>query len=135
MADRWIDHRIYLNDLLPQHSRLERALKEAGIPVTDTFGSTSMGRAGTPDFFLLSYGPDCEVERLREILPLALEGGCKAIDYTSEWASWRKIYLGSYGYEHSLVRLAVPEIVTLLDGASDLTEFIEACYQLPIYRG
>jgi hypothetical protein len=134
VPDRWGGHRIYLNDLLLQHSSLERALMEAGIPVTDTFGSTSMGRAGPPDFFLLQYGPDCEVERLREIVPLALEAGCKAIDYTSEWASRRKIYLGSYGYQNSSVHVAGPEVVALLDRASNLTEFIEACYQLPIFR-
>ena len=134
VTERWTDYRIYLNDLLPQYAELGRALEEAGIPVTNLFGTTSMPPPHPPDFFLLSYGPECELERLRELLRLALDMGCEAIDYTSEWASRRKIYLGSYGYEHTFTRVAGAEAMTLLDAASDLAAFIQACHQLPIHR-
>jgi hypothetical protein len=92
---RWLGYRIELNDLLPDAARIMRRLAGVGIPVDDTFGSSSDDPT-TPGRVVIAWGPDIGSSRLREIFT-ALNGvRVDAISATRDPEDRKKIFIGSY---------------------------------------
>jgi hypothetical protein len=78
---QWQAYRVKVNDLLPCYQRVVDRFREARIPITDTFGSTSETKR-VPDYYVLAFGPDVAVEALQEVMRAIAVTGVEYLDYS-----------------------------------------------------
>lgn len=94
---RWERYSVSINDLLPAYSKIQKALDDHLIPISTTFGSGS-NNPDIPQFGILSFGPDVELEAIVTILDLVQIHGIDFISYTAGERHKQHIVIGSYIY-------------------------------------
>jgi hypothetical protein len=99
---RWQAYRVEINDLLPQYQDILSRLKKAGIPISDTFGTTS-SYPRQPGLYLVVFGPNIDVEALQQLLLAIADTGPQYLAFgDDEEGDYRRFYVGSYSYENPL---------------------------------
>ena len=118
---RWQAFRVAVNDLLPAYSDVIIRLAEAGIPVDDTFGSTSEDPF-PPEYYVLAFGDDVTIEALQELLETIVETGVEYLDYSANEMSEGRLYVGSYAYDESPVLKLDESMVSRVLGCTSTRE-------------
>lgn len=104
----WERYKISLNDLLPEHERIQAALEEASIRVDARFGSTS-AQPERPRKKILSFGPKVGMDHVRAMYELLAPFGFDHLSYSDREMSTGQIYIGSYIYRSNP---SAPKVVT-----------------------
>lgn len=99
---QWQPYDVQVNDLLPSYSEITSKLRAAGIPLGQTFGSTSAS-ARQPSAYVMAFGSGIEVAALQHLLVTLADAGPKYLDYSDDPSDAERFYIGSYGYQGSPV--------------------------------
>lgn len=89
---------ISVNDLLDNFDDIVKEIKNIGLSVSDTFGSTSI-KANVPTQRLISVGYDVDLKLIKQLLKSALHLKFDKISLSEEGFSYNRVYFGSYSYE------------------------------------
>lgn len=89
---------LQINDLLPSYPELRRAIAEEGYEISETFGSTSVGK-DVPSPFIISIADRADIKTFQKVMRLAISRGLEGVAYAAdpEWPN--RIYIGAYSYK------------------------------------
>lgn len=119
---------VQLNDMLPEHAAIRRALLKRHVIVERTFGSTSE-TPEVPKYKIIGFGRNIPVDQLRNIVQVCRNFGFDRIHFSREDYSEGRVYIGSYIYRAPKEPQPVPiseNFLRLLDSENiELADVIE----------
>lgn len=121
----WLGYTVEVNDLLPTYDRLLTALASNGIPVDDTFGSSS-DPPDIPADFTVYWDSRCDEARVREVLRTVSQFGLQNVLVGSDDEFGKRIIIGAY-YEDYQNPVAINDLLLsmLLDSKLPRKQFLE----------
>ena len=123
----WAKIRVDINDLLPNYKGILSALEQAGVIISDTFGSSSQPPT-VPEQFILTFGKNIPVNNLQFIVRILLPFDVAGISYSDAKMDENRIYVGAYTYEHApgaIAPLRKEFIETLLADGLDSNQVVK----------
>jgi hypothetical protein len=118
VAARWDGYRVSVNTLLPTFAETVQVLTRIGIDSFDRFGRNRLAVG------LISFGTDVAAADLLVLCRELRDLGIDFIGHGDEDMHRGRLYIGSYGYEHTTVARLDDELLDALEDRAD-DEFYE----------